>query len=86
MTSEVMHNLDLTADVFNVITLNESAGGDGFASKLLLRFLVGDEIGDSELASTQLTAERVCVADVLHGTTEDSANRGSGRRGAIGGL
>lgn len=86
MTSEVVHDLDLPADVFNVIAVDEFAGGYRFAGELQLGFLVGNEIGDSKLATTQLAAECVCVADILHGTTEDSADGGICGGRAIGGL
>lgn len=82
MAGEVVHDLDLTADVFDVVVVDELAGGDGFAGELLLVVLVGDEVGDAELAAAELAAKGVGGADVFHGAAEDAAD---GRRGGSSG-
>lgn len=40
MAGEVMHDLNLTADVFHIITVNEFSSGDRLASELLFGVFV----------------------------------------------
>lgn len=40
MAREVVHDLDFTADVFNIVAVDELASGDGLASELLFGFFV----------------------------------------------
>lgn len=83
---EVVHDLDLPPHVLDVFLVGELPLGDGLASQLFVGGLVGAEMGDAELASPQLLAEGVGVADVLHRAAEHGADGGRlGRRGAGGG-
>ena len=80
MAGEVVHDLDLAADVFDVVTVDELASGDGLASELLFGLFVCDQVGNAELAA----AEDVDGPDVLHGPAEhtpDGMGSGGGRRG-----
>ena len=48
----MVHNLDFTANVFNVVTVDEAARGDRLAGEEFFGLFVSDEIRDSELATT----------------------------------
>lgn len=64
VSGEVMHDLHLTADIFEVVTVEEVAGGDGLAGQPLLGVLVGHKVGHAELATPELTPEAVQRPDV----------------------
>lgn len=51
VSSEVVHDLDLATNVLDVVAVDELAGGDGLAGELLAGLLVGDEVGNAELAA-----------------------------------
>lgn len=59
VAGEVVHDLDLAADVFDVVAVDEFAGGDGLASELLFGLLVRHQISDAELTASQLTPKGV---------------------------
>lgn len=82
VAGQMVHDLDLAADVLDVIPVDELAGGDGLAGELLLRLLVRDQVRHAELAAAELAAEDVGGADVLHRPAEDAAG---GRGGGGGG-
>jgi hypothetical protein len=79
VAGEVVHDVDLAADVVGVVPAHELARGDGLAGVAAARGLVGGEVGDPELAPAQLAAEGVGRADVLHGAAEDEADTWRGR-------
>jgi hypothetical protein len=79
VAGEVVHDVDLAADVVGVVPAHELARGDGLAGVAAARGLVGGEVGDPELAPAQLAAEGVGRADVLHGAAEDAADAWRGR-------
>lgn len=76
VASEVVHDLDLPADVLEVVLADELPCGNGLAGELLPGLAVGDQIGDSELAPAEFAPEGVNGADVLHWPAEDAANIG----------
>lgn len=64
VAGEVVHDLDLAADVVGVVAAEELAGRDGLAGVAAARAEVGGEDGDAELAPAELAAEGVEGADV----------------------
>lgn len=82
----MVHDLHLAPHVLHILLGRKLALGDRLAGKLLTRCLVGTEVRHAELAPTELFADRVCGADILHRAAEDRADRGGGfGRGGIGG-
>lgn len=79
MAGEVVHDLDFTADVFDIVTVDKLPSGNRFASELLLGFFVGHQVGNTELSTAELAAEDVIRPNVLHGTAENTTDRWSGR-------
>lgn len=75
VAGEVVHDLDLAADVVHVVVVEELAGGDGLAGQLLMGLLVGHKVGHPELTTAQLPAKAVEGPDVRHGTVKDAAKR-----------
>lgn len=59
MAGQVVHDLNLSPNVLDVIAVYELARGYGFASELLLRLLVSHQVGHAELAPTQFAPEDV---------------------------
>jgi hypothetical protein len=85
VSREVVHDLHLPADVFDVVAVDELPGGDGLAGEALPRLAVRDEVGDPELAPPELAAEGVSGAHVLHQPAKHAPHvpcrrRWSGRR------
>lgn len=75
VAGEVVHDLDLAADVVDVVAVEELAGGDGLAGQLLMGLLVGHKVGHPELTPPQLPAEAVEGPHVRHGTVKDPPKR-----------
>ncbi|BAS95569.1 Os05g0585601, partial [Oryza sativa Japonica Group] len=67
VAGEVVHDVDLAADVVEVVGAGELAGGDGLAGVASAGGLVGGEVGHPELPPPQLPPEGVGRTDVLHG-------------------
>lgn len=90
VSGQVVHDLDLPADVLDVVAVDELARGYGLAGELLLRLLVSHQVGHAELAPTQLAPEHVGRPDVFKWPAKDAAYRGgsagSGRVGGVVGL
>ena len=78
MAGEVVHDLDFTADVFDIITVDKLTRGDRFTSELLLGFFVSHQVGNTKLPAAELAAEDVSRPDVLHRTAEHTTDRWSG--------
>lgn len=78
VAGHVVHDLDLAANVLDVVSVDQLPGGDRFARELLLRFLVGHQVGDTELSAPELAPKDVRRPDVLHGPPEDAAHGGGG--------
>lgn len=73
VAGEVVHDLDLAADVIDVVLAAELASGDALAGELLAGGAVGDEVGDAELAAAELAADDVGGPDILHWAAKDAA-------------
>lgn len=83
VAGEVVHDLDLSADVGDGGAGEEAAEGDRLAGEEIAGRLVGDEVGDAELAAAELAEEVVVAADVadgVEGAVEDAAVGGEGAR------
>lgn len=76
VSGQVVHDLDLPADVLHVVAVDELARGYGLAGELLLRLLVSHQVGHAELAPTQLAPEHVGRPDVFEWPAKDAACRG----------
>lgn len=74
VTGEVMHDLNLTPDIFHVVLVYELSGGDRLAGELLSSGFVGYEIGNAELAAPEFSSENVSRADVFHWAAQNSAH------------
>ena len=81
MAGEVVHDLDFTTDVFDIITVDKLTRGDRFTSELLLGFFVSHQVGNPKLPTAELAAEDVSRPDVLHGTAEHTTDGWSGGGG-----
>jgi len=54
VVAEVVQDADLASNVFHVLGAHQLSLGDGLARSLALGLLVGDEVGGTELAFTEL--------------------------------
>jgi hypothetical protein len=67
VTSEMVHDLNLAAYIFDIFLVGELALGYGLTSEELPGDLIGAEAGDAELPTSELPPERVCAPDIFHG-------------------
>lgn len=81
VAGEVVHYLDFTADVFDIITVNKLTRGNRLTSELLLGFFVSHQVGNTKLTTAELAAKDVSRPDILQGTAEHTTDRGSGGGG-----
>lgn len=76
VAGKMMHDLNLTANIIDIVTVYEFACGYWFASELFLGDFMGYQISNAELATAEFTAEGEDGADVFHGAAEDAAEGG----------
>lgn len=65
--SEMVHDLNLAANIFHIFLVGELALGYGLTSKELPGDLIGAKAGDAELPTSELPPKRVCAPDIFHG-------------------
>lgn len=85
VTGHVVHDLDFPADVLDVVAVDELPRRDRLAGELLLRLLVGHQVGYAKLAAAELAAEDVGRTDILHGPSQNAAHGSGGCWGCGGG-
>lgn len=78
-----MHDLDLPADVFNILGSDELALGDGLAGELSACGLLDAEVGGAELALAKLAAKAVDVLELSCLAAEDGFGHQAGARHAL---
>lgn len=71
----MVQDADLASNVFDILGAHKLSLGDGLARSLALGLLVGDEVGGTELAFTEL----LCGLEGL-GRGRASGGVGGGRR------
>lgn len=59
MASEMIHYLNFTADIFDIIMVDKLTTGDGFTSELLFGFLMSYQVGNAKLTIAEFTVEDV---------------------------
>ena len=81
VTRQMVHDLNLTPYILDVITVDELPRGYGFTSELFLGLFMGYQVRNPKLATTQFASEHVGGPDVLHGPAQYSAHGGGAMDG-----
>lgn len=69
---QVVHDLHLPPDIFDVVFGDQLPRRDRFAGEDLLGLLVGDEVGDTELPAAELAPKVEDRSHVFHRVAEDT--------------
>lgn len=76
MPGEMVHDLDLPANILNILLGDKFALGDGFAGVVHAGGDLGTEIGGAKLALAKLTAKGIEIAEGWSGVAEDVVGLG----------